>query len=94
VLSQCESGMTTRVTRATPLSKVGRPPMVLDGFLVISKFIPALVSAGTSTLSFFGDNTIFVDGHDCCGINSDEMVWIFKGSIEEVLNQSGVKRGE
>ena len=55
---------------------------------------PILVSARTFALSPFGDNTIFVGGHDCCGINSDEIAWIFKVSMEEVLDQSGVKRGE
>ena len=93
-LSQCGLGMTMRGTGATPLSKMGRPPMVLDGFLVISKFIPVLVSARTFALSPFGGNTIFVGGHDCCGISSDEMAWTFKGSMEGVLDQRGIERGE
>ena len=55
---------------------------------------PILVPARTFALSTFGDNTIFVGGNDCCGINLDEMAWIFKGGMKEVLDQSGVKRGE
>lgn len=55
---------------------------------------PVLVSPRAFVLSPFGDNTIFVGGHDCCSVNSDEMAWIFRGSLEDVLDQSGVKRGE
>ena len=53
---------------------------------------PNLVSPRAFALSPFGDDTIFVGGHDCCSINSDEMAWVFKAPLEVAFDQSGISR--
>jgi poly(A) polymerase len=50
---------------------------------------PILVSPRTFALSPFGDNLLFVGGHDSSGIRSDEMAWIFKASLDVVLGLGG-----
>lgn len=44
-----------------------------------------LVSPRTFAHSPFGDNLIFVGGHDASGKASDDMAWIFKASADVVL---------
>jgi hypothetical protein len=46
---------------------------------------PVLVSPRTFAHSPFGDNLIFVGGHDCSNLRSDDMAWIFKASPDVVL---------
>ena len=46
---------------------------------------PILVSPRTFVHSPFGDNHIFVGGHDSSGKNSDDMAWIFKAPLDVVL---------
>lgn len=46
---------------------------------------PVLVSPRTFARSPFGDDLIFVGGHDCSGVRSDDMAWIFKASLDVVL---------
>jgi hypothetical protein len=48
---------------------------------------PVLVSPRTFARSPFGDNLIFVGGHDCSGVRSDDMAWIFKASVDVVLGR-------
>ena len=44
-----------------------------------------LVSPRTFARSPFGDNLLFVGGHDASGNRSDDMAWIFKASLDVVL---------
>ena len=46
---------------------------------------PALVSPRTFARSPFGDNVLFVGGHDASGKPSGDMAWIFRASLEVVL---------
>ena len=48
-----------------------------------------LVSPRTFAHSPFGDNLLFVGGHDCSSIRSDDMAWIFKASLDVVLGLGG-----
>jgi hypothetical protein len=50
---------------------------------------PLLVSPRTFARSPFGDNLLFVGGHDCSSIRSDDMAWIFKASLDVVLGLGG-----
>ena len=50
---------------------------------------PVLVSPRTFTHSPFDDNLLFVGGHDCSGVRSDDMAWIFKASPDVVLGLGG-----
>ena len=50
---------------------------------------PTLVSPRTFAQSPFGDGSLFVGGHDCSGVRSDDMAWIFKASLDVVLGLSG-----
>ena len=50
-----------------------------------------LVSPRTFCLSPFGDNHIFIGGHDASRLISDDMAWIFRAPLEVAL---GVKKGE
>ncbi len=50
---------------------------------------PVLVSPRTFALSPFGDNLLFVGGHDASSKPSDDMAWIFKASLDVVLGVSG-----
>jgi len=54
---------------------------------------PFLVSPRSFAHSPFGDNLVFVGGHDASGIRSDDMAWIFKASLEVVLGTGGDQRG-
>jgi len=49
----------------------------------------ALVSPRTFAPSPFGDNLLFVGGHDCSSSRSDDMAWVFKASVDVVLGLSG-----
>ena len=51
---------------------------------------PILVSPRTFCLSPFGDNTLFVGGHDSSRHISDDMAWIFKAPLDVAL---GVRPG-
>jgi len=46
---------------------------------------PVLVSPRTFAHSPFGDNLLFVGGHDSSGKRSDDMAWIFKASLDVAL---------
>ncbi len=46
---------------------------------------PVLVSPRTFAHSPFGDNRLFIGGHDASGKSSDDMAWIFKASLDVVL---------
>jgi len=46
---------------------------------------PVLVSPRTFARSPFGDNLLFVGGHDASSRRSDDMAWIFKASLDVVL---------
>jgi len=46
---------------------------------------PALVSPRTFAVSPFGDNLIFVGGHDASSVRPDDMAWIFKAPADVVL---------
>ena len=46
---------------------------------------PVLVSPRTFARSPFGDDRLFVGGHDASSNGSDDMAWIFKASVEVVL---------
>jgi len=48
----------------------------------------ALVSPRTFAHSPFADKLLFVGGHDCSNIRSDDMAWIFKASLDVVLGLS------
>jgi hypothetical protein len=50
---------------------------------------PVLVSPRTFAHSPFGDRSLFVGGHDCSGVRSDDMAWVFKASVDVVLGLSG-----
>jgi len=50
---------------------------------------PILVSPRTFAHSPFGDNLLFIGGHDAGGLRSDDMAWIFKASLEAVLGPAG-----
>jgi len=50
---------------------------------------PVLVSPRTFARSPFGDNLLFIGGHDCSSNRSDDMAWIFKASLDVVLGLSG-----
>ena len=47
---------------------------------------PILVSPRAFARSPFGDNMLFVGGHDCSNKRSDNMAWIFKAPLETALN--------
>jgi len=47
---------------------------------------PPLVSPRTFALSPFGDNLVFVGGHDASGRQSSDMAWVFKASLDVVLD--------
>ena len=55
---------------------------------------PVLVSPRTFARSPFGDKLLFVGGHDCSGIRSDDMAWIFKASLDVVLGLGGEPKSE
>jgi len=46
---------------------------------------PVLVSPRTFARSPFGDDLVFVGGHDCSNLRSDSMAWIFKASLNAIL---------
>jgi len=46
---------------------------------------PFLVSPRTFAHSPFGDNLLFIGGHDASNTRSDDMAWIFKASLDVVL---------
>jgi len=50
---------------------------------------PVLVSPRTFARSPFGDQLIFIGGHDASGHRSDDMAWIFKASLDVVLGPGG-----
>jgi hypothetical protein len=50
---------------------------------------PVLVSPRTFARSPFGDNLLFVGGHDCSGVWSDDMAWIFMAPLDVVLGLDG-----
>jgi poly(A) polymerase len=50
---------------------------------------PALVSPRTFAQSPFGDNLLFVGGHDASGICSDDMAWVFEASLDVVFGMDG-----
>jgi hypothetical protein len=50
---------------------------------------PVLVSPRTFARSPFGDNLLFVGGHDCSNVRSDDMAWIFKASLDVALGRDG-----
>jgi hypothetical protein len=50
-----------------------------------------LVSPRTFCLSPFGDNHLFIGGHDCSNKISDDMAWIFEAPLEVAL---GAARGQ
>jgi len=52
---------------------------------------PVLVSPRTFARSPFGDDLIFVGGHDASGRPSDDMAWIFKAPLDVVLGGSGTR---
>ncbi len=47
---------------------------------------PVLVSPRTFARSPFGDDMLFVGGHDCSSIRSDDMAWIFRASLDTVFD--------
>lgn len=51
---------------------------------------PTLVSPRAFCLSPFGDNTLFIGGHDSSNRISDDMAWICKAPLEVAL---GIKKG-
>ena len=46
---------------------------------------PVLVSPRTFAHSPFGDDLLFVGGHDASNHRSDDMAWVFKASLDVVL---------
>ena len=36
---------------------------------------------------YFGDNLLFIEGHDASGNSSDDMAWIFKACLDVVLGK-------
>ncbi len=46
---------------------------------------PVLVSPRTFAHSPFGDNLLFIGGHDASSNSSNDMAWIFKASLDVVL---------
>ena len=52
---------------------------------------PVLVSPRTFAHSPFGDNLLFIGGHDTSSNNSDDMAWILKANLDVVLNQGRVE---
>jgi len=54
---------------------------------------PVLVAPRTFARSPFGDNLIFVGGHDASGRPSDDMAWVFRASLDVVLGLRSVPTG-
>ena len=50
---------------------------------------PVLVSPRTFAHSPFGDNLLFIGGHDASSNRSDDMAWIFKASLDVALGLGG-----
>ena len=50
---------------------------------------PVLVSVRSFAHSPFGDDLIFVGGHDSSSRPSDDMAWIFKADLRTVVGNSG-----
>jgi hypothetical protein len=50
---------------------------------------PVLVSPRTFAHSPFGDDLLFVGGHDSSNKRSDDMAWVLKASLDVVLGLSG-----
>jgi len=50
---------------------------------------PVLVSPRTFARSPFGDNLLFIGGHDASSNRSDDMAWIFNASLDVVLGLGG-----
>ena len=55
---------------------------------------PVLVAPRTFARSPFGDNLLFVGGHDASGHRSDDMAWIFRASLDVVLGSKHNSNGE